>query len=172
MTTSSSSKDNFFQKVINPYLPEVMKHPQTIEMHEGVLHIPDVQWSKKEGSEKGRHVAVEQEIFKFQGMMVRRLSANNSMITDAIRKNKKDNNEIVEMTFKLHDMLQHYCGMLLTRHYNQRPFDETVCDPLIANDDVINHQKRFKNVWDGGDSKDDSDCSCMCDVWHTVHSNE
>ncbi|KAE8819663.1 Splicing factor 3B subunit 1 [Hordeum vulgare] len=28
MASSSSSKDKFYEKVINPYLPEVMKHPQ------------------------------------------------------------------------------------------------------------------------------------------------
>ena len=35
----------------------------------------------------------------------------------------------------------HYCRMLLTRHYNQRPFDETVCDALITKGDVINLSK-------------------------------
>jgi hypothetical protein len=34
--------------------------------------------------------------------------------------------------------------MLLTRHYDQRPFDETMCDAIIANGDVKNHQKRYK----------------------------
>ena len=34
--------------------------------------------------------------------------------------------------------------MLLTRHYDQRPFDETVCDAIIANGGVKNHQKRCK----------------------------
>ena len=38
----------------------------------------------------------------------------------------------------------HYCRMLLTRHYDQRPFDETVCDAIIANAGVKNHQKRCK----------------------------
>jgi hypothetical protein len=33
-------------------------------------------------------------------------------------------------------LASHYCRMLLTRHYNQRPFDETVCDALIANGGV------------------------------------
>jgi hypothetical protein len=64
MSPSSSSKDKFFEKVINPYLPEVMKHPKTMEMHEGVLHIRDVEGPKKEGSKKARLEAVEQEIFK------------------------------------------------------------------------------------------------------------
>lgn len=35
VTTPSSSKDKFFEKVINPYLPKVMKHPEAIDMHEG-----------------------------------------------------------------------------------------------------------------------------------------
>ena len=39
---------------------------------------------------------------------------------------------------------RHYCRMLLTRHYDQRPFDETVCDAIIANGGVKNRQKRCK----------------------------
>ena len=38
----------------------------------------------------------------------------------------------------------HYCRMLLTRHYDQRPFDETVCDAIIANGGVKNPSKRCK----------------------------
>ena len=34
--------------------------------------------------------------------------------------------------------------MLLMRHYNQRPFDETMCDAIIANGGVKNYQKRCK----------------------------
>src|SRR4051794_14721424 len=41
-------------------------------------------------------------------------------------------------------LLCHYCKMLPTRHYDQRPFDETMCDALITNGDVKNHQKRYK----------------------------
>ena len=38
----------------------------------------------------------------------------------------------------------HYYRMLLTRHYDQRPFDETVCDAIIANGGVKNRQRRCK----------------------------
>ena len=38
----------------------------------------------------------------------------------------------------------HYCRMLLTRHYDQRPFDETVCYAIIANGGVKNRQKMCK----------------------------
>ena len=34
--------------------------------------------------------------------------------------------------------------MLLTRHYDQRPIDETVCDAIIANGGVKKRQKRCK----------------------------
>ncbi|KAE8807025.1 40S ribosomal protein S5-1 [Hordeum vulgare] len=76
--------------VINPYPSEVMRHPQDSEMHQGVLHIRDVQGPKKEGSEKARLATVEQEIFKCQGMVECGLSPNHSMITDFIRENKMD----------------------------------------------------------------------------------
>ena len=34
--------------------------------------------------------------------------------------------------------------MLLTRHYDQRPFDKTVCDAIIANGGVKKPTKRSK----------------------------
>ncbi|XP_020153619.1 uncharacterized protein [Aegilops tauschii subsp. strangulata] len=106
MAPLSSSKDKFFEKVINPYLPEVMKHPQEIEMHEGVLHIRDVQWPKKTGSEKARLVAVEQEMLKCQGMVERGLIASHSMITKFNREHKlARQEEIGDTIFKLNDRI-------------------------------------------------------------------
>ena len=64
MAQPSSSKDKLYEKVINPYLPEVMKHPQAIEMRKGVLHNWDVQGPKRTGSVEARLEVVEQEIFK------------------------------------------------------------------------------------------------------------
>ncbi|KAE8818255.1 40S ribosomal protein S5-1 [Hordeum vulgare] len=107
MTLSRPSKDKFFEKVINPYLPEVMKHPQAIEMSDGVLHIWDVQGPKKEGSEKARLAAVEQEIFKCQGMVERGLSANHSMITDFIWENKLDTKSMGDVLSKLQERIDH-----------------------------------------------------------------
>ena len=62
--------------------------------------------------------------------------------------------------------------MLLTRHYNQRPFHETVCDASITNGDVIKPSKKMQNVCDGGDIKHGSDFSYMCDAGHTVDLEE
>ncbi|KAE8816589.1 40S ribosomal protein S5-1 [Hordeum vulgare] len=107
MAPSSSSKEKFYEKFINPYLSEVMKHPQTIEMREGVLHIWDVQGPKKEGSEKARLATVEHDIFNCQGMVEWGPNANHAMIMDFIREHKMDNKDIVEMILKLHDRLQY-----------------------------------------------------------------
>ena len=62
----------------------------------------------------------------------------------------------------------HYCRKLLTRHYDQRPFDETVCDALISNGGVKNPSKEVQNICDDGCIKHGSDFSCVCDEWHTV----
>ncbi|XP_020182780.1 uncharacterized protein [Aegilops tauschii subsp. strangulata] len=106
MSSSSSSKDKFYEKVINPYLPEVTKHPQTKEFCDGVLHIWDVQGPKKEGSEKARLEVVEQKSSSAKGWWSG-LSANHSMIMDFIREHKWDNKEIGEAIFKLHDRADH-----------------------------------------------------------------
>ena len=60
--------------------------------------------------------------------------------------------------------------MLLTRRYDQRPFDETVCDAIIANDGVKN-VKKVQNVYDGGCIKYGSDFSCVCDAGHMIQFN-
>ena len=62
--------------------------------------------------------------------------------------------------------------MLLTRHYDQGPFDETMCDALITNGDVKKLSKKMQNVCDGGDIKCGSDFSNVCDAGHTVDPSE
>ena len=76
MSSPSAPKDKFFKRVINPYLAEVLHHPQTIEMREGVLHICDVEGPRRTGSVETKLEAVEQEVFKCQGMVERGLNAN------------------------------------------------------------------------------------------------
>ena len=69
MTSSSAPKDKFFEKVINPYLAEVLQHPQTIAMCEGVLHIRDVEGPRRARSVETRLEAMEQQVFMCQGMV-------------------------------------------------------------------------------------------------------
>ena len=66
----------------------------------------------------------------------------------------------------------HYCRMLLTRHYDQRPFDETMCDALIANGDVKKLSKKMQNICDEGYIRHGSDFSCVCDEGHAVDPYE
>ena len=76
MTSPKAPKDKIFEKVINPYLTEVLQHPKSIKMSEGMLHIRDVEGPKKTGSVETRLEAMEQQVFKCQGMVERGLNAN------------------------------------------------------------------------------------------------
>ena len=64
MSSPSAPKDKFFERVINPYLAEVLQHPQTIEIREGVRHIRDVEGPRRTGSVETKLEAVEQQVFK------------------------------------------------------------------------------------------------------------
>ena len=107
MAASSSSKDKFFENVINPYLREVMQHPQAIEMREGVLHICDVQGPKGTETMDARLEAMEQEVFKCKGMVEHGLNANHMMIAEFTNKHKLDAKNIGETIFKLHEKIEH-----------------------------------------------------------------
>ena len=107
MTSPSAPKDKFFEKVINPYLAEVLQHPQTIEMHEGVLHIRDVEGPRRTGSVETRLEAMNQQVFKCQGMVEHRLNANQMMITKFTNNHKLDAKNIGETVFKLHEKIEH-----------------------------------------------------------------
>ncbi|KAE8799774.1 DNA-directed RNA polymerase II subunit RPB1 [Hordeum vulgare] len=107
MASPKVPKDKFFEKVINPYPVEVMQYPQSIEMHEGVLHIHDVEGSKRTRSVEARLEEMEQQLFKCQGMVERGLNANHMMITEFTNKHKIDAKDIGEHLFKLYDRIDH-----------------------------------------------------------------
>ncbi|KAE8804825.1 40S ribosomal protein S5-1 [Hordeum vulgare] len=107
MASPKVSKDKFFEKVINPYLAGVLQHPQSIEMHEGVLHIRDVEGPKKTGSMEVSLEAMEQQVFKCQGMVERGLNANHMMITEFTNKHKIDANDIGKHLSRLYDRMDH-----------------------------------------------------------------
>ena len=100
-------KDQFFEKVINPYLAEVLQHPQTIEMREGLLHIRDVEGPRKTGSTEARLKALELEVFKCQEMVEHGLDSNHIMTTEFTNNHKLDAKNIGETIFKLHEKIQH-----------------------------------------------------------------
>ena len=107
MTSPSAPKDKFFERVINPYLAEVVQHPQTIEMGEGVLHIRNVEGPRRTGSVETKLEAVEQQVFKCQGMVERGLNANQMMITEFTNNQKMDAKVIGETIFKLQEKIEH-----------------------------------------------------------------
>ena len=107
MTSPSAPKDKFFEKVINPYLAEVLQHPQTIEMREGLLHIRDVEGPRRTGSTEARLEALEQQVFKCQEMVERGLDSNHTMITEFTNNHKLDAKDIGEAIFKLHEKIEH-----------------------------------------------------------------
>ena len=107
MTSPSAPKDKFFERVINPYLTEVLQHPQTIEMREGVLHICDVEGPRRTGSVETKLEAMEQQVFKCQGMVECGLNANQLMITEFTNNHKLDAKVIAETIFKLQEKIEH-----------------------------------------------------------------
>ena len=107
MTSPSTPNDKFFEKVINPYLAEVLQHPQTIEMREGLLHIRDVEGPRRTESVETRLEAMEQQVFKCQEMVEHGLDANHIMITEFTKNTKLDARNIGETIFKLHEKIEH-----------------------------------------------------------------
>ena len=107
MWSSSAPKDKFFERVVNPYLVEVLQHPQTIEMREGVLHIRDVEGPRRTGSMETKLEAMEQQVFKWQGMVEHGLNANQMMITEFTNNHKLDAKVIGETIFKLQEKTKH-----------------------------------------------------------------
>ncbi|KAE8815040.1 40S ribosomal protein S5-1 [Hordeum vulgare] len=103
MAGSSSSKEKFFDNVIN--LRDVMQHPQAIQMRDGVLHIRDVQGPKGSRSVEARLEAMEQEVFRCKGMVERGLNANHLMIADYTRDLKVDGKSMKYTVFSLNEQI-------------------------------------------------------------------
>ncbi|KAE8819043.1 40S ribosomal protein S5-1 [Hordeum vulgare] len=76
-------------------------------MREGMLHIRDVEGPKKTGRVEARLEAMEQQVFKCQGMVERGLNANHMMITEFTNKHKIDANDIGKHLSRLYDGIDH-----------------------------------------------------------------
>ncbi|KAE8783376.1 40S ribosomal protein S5-1 [Hordeum vulgare] len=131
MESPKAPKGKFFEKVINPYLAGVLQHPQSIEMREGVLHIRDVEGPKKTGSMEARLEAMEQQVFKCQGMVERGLNANHMMITEFTNKHKIDANDIGKHLSRLYDRIDH----LQAQIYDLQ--NQNCSPPLMVNGTIL-----------------------------------
>jgi len=105
--SASASKDKFFEKVINPYLAEVLRHPQTIEMRDWLLHIRDAEGPKGTRSMEARLEAIEQQVFKCQGIVESGINASHTMLAEFTNNYKSDAKNTEEAIFKLHEKIKH-----------------------------------------------------------------
>ncbi|KAE8809911.1 40S ribosomal protein S5-1 [Hordeum vulgare] len=76
-------------------------------MCEGMLHICDVEGPKKTGSMEASLEAMEQQVFKCQGMLEPGLNANHMMIMEFTNKHKIDANDIGKHLSRLYDIIDH-----------------------------------------------------------------
>ncbi|KAE8788454.1 40S ribosomal protein S5-1 [Hordeum vulgare] len=116
MTSPKAPKDKIFEKVINPYLTGVLQHPQSIEMREGMLHIRDVEGPKKTGSVEARLEAMEQLVFKCQGMVERGLNSKHMMIMEFTSKHMIDANDIGKHLPRLYNRIDHLQAQIYDLH--------------------------------------------------------
>ena len=73
----------------------------------GVLHIRDVEGPRRTGSVETKLEAVEQQVFKCQGMVEHGLDSNHIMITELTNNHKLDAKDIGEAIFKLYEKIEH-----------------------------------------------------------------
>ncbi|KAE8821315.1 40S ribosomal protein S5-1 [Hordeum vulgare] len=81
-------------------------------MREGMLHIRDVEGPKKTGSMETRLQAMEQQVFKCQGMVERGLNANHMMITEFTSNHKMDAIDIGKHLSRLYDRVDQLQGQI------------------------------------------------------------
>ncbi|KAE8794095.1 40S ribosomal protein S5-1 [Hordeum vulgare] len=91
-------------------------------MREGMLHIRDVEGPKKTGSVERRLEAMEQQVFKCQGMVERGLNANHMMITEFTNKHKFDANDIGKHLSRLYDRIDQIQGQIYDLQNQNCPF--------------------------------------------------
>ncbi|KAE8814195.1 40S ribosomal protein S5-1 [Hordeum vulgare] len=81
-------------------------------MREGMLHIRDAEGPKKTGSMETRLEAMEQQVFKCQGMVERGLNANHMMIMEFTNKHMIDANDIGKHLSRLYDRVGQLQGQI------------------------------------------------------------
>ncbi|KAE8797385.1 putative UDP-N-acetylglucosamine--peptide N-acetylglucosaminyltransferase SEC [Hordeum vulgare] len=81
-------------------------------MSEGMLHIRDVEGPKKTGSVETRLEAMEQQVFKCQGMVEPGLNANHTMITEFTSNHKMDAIDIGKHLSRLYDRVDQLQGQI------------------------------------------------------------
>ncbi|KAE8774985.1 40s ribosomal protein s5-1 [Hordeum vulgare] len=81
-------------------------------MSEGMLHIRDVEGPKKTESMEMRLEAMEQQVFKYQGMVEHGLNANHMMMTDFTNNHKMDAIDIGKHLSRLYGRVDQLQGQI------------------------------------------------------------
>ena len=76
-------------------------------MRDGLLHIRDVEGPKGTGSVETRLDAMEQQVFKCQGMVERGINATHKMLAEFTNNYESDAKNTEEAIFKLHEKIEH-----------------------------------------------------------------
>ncbi|KAE8797738.1 Far1 [Hordeum vulgare] len=100
-------------------------------MSEGMLHIHDVEGPKKTGSMETRLEAMEQQVFKCQGMVERGLNANHMMITEFTNNHKMDVIDIGKHLSRLYDRVD----QLQDQIYDLQ--NQNCSPPLMVNGTIL-----------------------------------
>ena len=80
--------------------------------------------------------------------------------------------QMVVKSMETMGVISHYYRILLTRHYDKRPFAETVCDAIIANGGVKNPSKRCKTfAMMAASNTVKILVACVMQVIRLIHSN-
>ncbi|KAE8793005.1 40S ribosomal protein S5-1 [Hordeum vulgare] len=103
-------------------------------MSEGMLHIRDVEGPKKTGSVETRLEAMEQQVFKCQGMVERGLNANHMMITEFTNNHKMDAIDIGKHLSRLYDRVYQLQGQIYDLQNQNSKGDFLECDEARALD--------------------------------------
>ncbi|KAE8772567.1 40s ribosomal protein s5-1 [Hordeum vulgare] len=91
-------------------------------MREGTLHIRDVEGPKKTRSMETRLEAMEQQVFRCQGMVEHGLNANHMMITEFANKHMIDANDIRKYLSRLYDKIDQLQAQIYDlQNQNWRP---------------------------------------------------
>ncbi|KAE8805053.1 40S ribosomal protein S5-1 [Hordeum vulgare] len=104
-----------------------------------MLHFRDVEGPKKTGSTETRLEAMEQQVFKCQGMVERGLNANHMMITEFTSNHKMDAIDIGKHLSKLYDRVDQLQGQI----YDMQ--NQNCGRRGLAGEDGVEKKKKKKN---------------------------
>ncbi|KAE8774079.1 40S ribosomal protein S5-1 [Hordeum vulgare] len=105
-------------------------------MSEGMLHIRDVEGPKKTGSVETRLEAMEQQVFKCQGMVERGLNDNHTMITKFTSNHKLDAIDMGKHLSRLYDRVDQLQGQIYDLQ-NQNYLGLEVINSVIEPGEVL-----------------------------------